>query len=176
VNVTGWRRRQPRIAARGCAKIEEQAMRTVFVAAAVFSTLIGATIDPSMVLAQQKTVRACRDEWRANKDENQRNGITEKAYVDKCRAGVATTAAPTTRRAPATSTPSPSAAPATGRAAPGVGGDRGHTLRIADVPTAATHRGGDGSPLSFIAGIGAGAVVGGAAIVLAWRRRRSARS
>jgi hypothetical protein len=93
-------------------------MRTVFVAAAVFSALIGATIDSSMVLAQQKTVRACRDEWRANKEENQRNGITEKAFVDKCRAGVATTSAPATRGAANPVEPAPAPAPAAAPAPP----------------------------------------------------------
>ena len=87
-------------------------MRTVFVAAAVFSTLIGATIDPSMVLAQQKTVRACRDEWRANKDENQRAGITERAFVEKCRAGIAATGAPTTSPAAPAPAPTPATIPA----------------------------------------------------------------
>lgn len=95
-------------------------MRTAFVAAVVFSALIGATIDPSLVLAQQKTVKACRDEWRANKDENQRNGITEKAYVDKCRAGIAATSAPTTRgtAAPVEPAPAPATAPAPAPARP----------------------------------------------------------
>ena len=32
-------------------------------------------------------LKACQDEWRANKDANQAAGVTEKAYVDKCRAG-----------------------------------------------------------------------------------------
>ena len=63
--------------------------------------------------ATQKTVKACRDEWRANKADNQAKGITEKAYVESCRAG--TTAAQPT---PASTTASsPAAAPAP-RAAP----------------------------------------------------------
>ena len=33
-----------------------------------------------------KTVKECRAEWRANKAANQAKGITEKAYVDECRA------------------------------------------------------------------------------------------
>jgi hypothetical protein len=60
----------------------------------------------------QKTVAACRDEWRANKPANQAAGITEKAYVAQCRGGAApaqTTAAPAAPSAPA---PAPSAAPA----------------------------------------------------------------
>jgi hypothetical protein len=43
----------------------------------------------------QKTVKACTDEWRANKDANQAKGVTLKAYVADCRAGKATTAQPT---------------------------------------------------------------------------------
>jgi len=43
----------------------------------------------------QKTVKACTDEWRANKDANQAKGMTLKAYVADCRAGKATTAQPT---------------------------------------------------------------------------------
>ena len=35
--------------------------------------------------AQQKTEKACQEEWRANKAENQAAKITEKAYVAKCR-------------------------------------------------------------------------------------------
>src|SRR3974390_2410952 len=58
--------------------------------------------------ATQKAVKACRDEWRANKADNQAKGITEKAYVGSCRAG--TTAA---QPAPASTTASsPGAAPA----------------------------------------------------------------
>jgi hypothetical protein len=59
----------------------------------------------SLAMAQQKTVKACQAEWRANKAANQANGVTERAYVDQCRGGAApaqTTAAP----------PPPSSAPA----------------------------------------------------------------
>ena len=37
----------------------------------------------------QKTAKACREEWQANKAANQANGVTEKAYVDQCRGGAA---------------------------------------------------------------------------------------
>jgi hypothetical protein len=60
--------------------------------------------------ASGKTESACRAEWRANKDANQSAGITEKAYVEKCRAGEAV-ARPTTPPPPAASAPSPSAPP-----------------------------------------------------------------
>jgi hypothetical protein len=58
----------------------------------------------------QKTVAACRDEWRVNKTANQAAGITEKAYVAKCRGGAAP--AQTTVAPAAPSAPAPSAAPA----------------------------------------------------------------
>jgi glucan-binding YG repeat protein len=76
--------------------------------------------------AQQKTEKACQEEWRANKAENQAAKITEKAYVAKCRgtaakpeaakpdaakkpaAAVAKPEAPT----PAATAPKPAQAPA----------------------------------------------------------------
>jgi hypothetical protein len=62
-------------------------------------------------VAQQKTAKACAEEWRADKANNQAKGITEKAYVTACRSGTAPTAA-----APAPA-PAPSA-PATAPSAP----------------------------------------------------------
>jgi hypothetical protein len=57
--------------------------------------------------AQKKTVKACQEEWRANKAANEAAKITEKDYVAKCRAGTDKPAAATT---PA---PAPAAAPKT---------------------------------------------------------------
>ena len=59
-------------------------MRTTIVV--VCATLIGLATSPQ-AFAQQKTIKACEDEWRANKADNQAKGITEKAYVTQCRAG-----------------------------------------------------------------------------------------
>ena len=42
----------------------------------------------------QKTVKACIEEWRANKAANEAKGVTQKAYVADCRTGK-TTAQPT---------------------------------------------------------------------------------
>lgn len=86
-------------------------MRTAF-AAALCSALIGFLVASSPALAQQKTVKACQDEWRANKADNQARGITEKAYVAQCRAGgVAAKPAPgpaaAPRTAPAAAAPAP---------------------------------------------------------------------
>ena len=74
------------------------------------SAVLGLMIMFSHAIAQQKTVRECREEWRANKAANQASGVTEKAYVAQCRAGGApaqTTAAPAAPAAPA---PAPTAA------------------------------------------------------------------
>ena len=57
-----------------------------------------------------KTARACRDEWRANRDANKAAGITQKDYVEKCRAGIA--AAPAAPPAPSATAPAPAPAPA----------------------------------------------------------------
>jgi hypothetical protein len=82
------------------------------------SAVLGFMMMFSHAIAQQKTVRECRDEWRANKAANQANGVTERAYVAQCRAGGApadTTAAPAAPAAPApapTAAPTPTAAPA----------------------------------------------------------------
>jgi hypothetical protein len=58
----------------------------------------------------QKTAKACREEWRANKTANQANGVTEKAYVEQCRSGASpsqTTAAPPPSAPPSTAAPAP---------------------------------------------------------------------
>jgi hypothetical protein len=57
----------------------------------ICATLVGIVGMSSQSLGQQKTAKACQAEWRANKDDNQAKGITEKAYVDQCRAGGAPT-------------------------------------------------------------------------------------
>ena len=76
--------------------------------------------------AQQKTEKACQEEWRANKAENQAAKITEKAYVEKCRGAAAPMAAPAKPAAaapmaapakPAASTPA-APAPAASKSAP----------------------------------------------------------
>jgi hypothetical protein len=41
----------------------------------------------SLAAAQQKTAKACAEEWQADKTTNQANGVSEKAYVARCRAG-----------------------------------------------------------------------------------------
>jgi hypothetical protein len=77
----------------------------------ICSALIGLAALSSHAVAQQKTVRACEDQWRANKAENQAKGITEKAYVAQCRAGSAT-AQPTAPVPPPVAATPKAAAPA----------------------------------------------------------------
>jgi hypothetical protein len=48
----------------------------------------------SPVFAQPKTERACQGEWRTNKAANQTAGMTETAYIEKCRSGGGLQAAP----------------------------------------------------------------------------------
>ena len=78
----------------------------------ICSALIGLAALSSQAVAQQKTVKACEDEWRANRAENQAKGITEKAYVAQCRTGGATAAQPTAPVAPAAAAAPKAAAPA----------------------------------------------------------------
>jgi hypothetical protein len=58
----------------------------------------------STTTAQAKTAKACVEEWRADKAGFQARGVTEKAYVADCRAGVTST--PAVAPAP-TATPNP---------------------------------------------------------------------
>jgi hypothetical protein len=82
------------------------------------AALVGlVALSGTMALAQEKTATQCRDEWRANKADNQAKGITEKAYVAQCRAGggtaqTAPAAAPAPTPAPPAAGPKTTAAPA----------------------------------------------------------------
>jgi hypothetical protein len=109
-------------------------------AAPAESTAAPPTADPTATATGQKTVAACREEWRANKAANQANGVTEKAYVAQCRSGAApaesteapaapppattaTPAAPAPPPTPTAAAPPPSTVPSpTANAAPGVPG------------------------------------------------------
>jgi hypothetical protein len=82
----------------------------LIVCSAVIISGLAFSATPSF--AQKKTVKACEEEWRANKAANEAAKITEKAYVAKCRAeaekpaAVAPTTSPaapaaTTKMAPA---------------------------------------------------------------------------
>ena len=86
-------------------------MRYLFTLA-IGAVAFGLIALPGSVVAQQKTAKACQDEWRANKADNQAKGITEKDYVAQCRGAAA---------APPASTPAASPAPAPTAAAPAAG-------------------------------------------------------
>jgi hypothetical protein len=64
----------------------------------------GLALSATPSFAQKKTIKACEEEWRANKAANEAAKITEKDYVAKCRAGT---------EKPAAATPAPAAAPKT---------------------------------------------------------------
>jgi hypothetical protein len=80
--------------------------RSIIVAcsAIVFASL---AVSATPSFAQNKTIKACQEEWRANKAANEAAKITEKAYVAKCRAEGSKPAAATTTTAPV----APAAAP-----------------------------------------------------------------
>ena len=92
-------------------------MKSISVAAGTIALLSIVTISFAPALAQQKTVKACEEEWRANKDANQAKGITEKAYVEQCH-GQAGATVPKVEAAPpkATKTAAPTAAEKTVKA------------------------------------------------------------
>ena len=85
-------------------------------AAMACAALVGIVAFSGPALSQQKTVKACQEEWRANKAANQAAGVTEKAYVDTCRAGGAAQQ-PATAPAAAPAAAKPAPAPAAGAAA-----------------------------------------------------------
>jgi hypothetical protein len=60
-------------------------------------------------IAQEKTVKQCQDEWRANKAENQAKGVKEKDYVVQCR-GAAAATPPASAPARAPNPPPPASA------------------------------------------------------------------
>src|SRR5216683_1575274 len=70
---------------------KEAAMRMEFVAT-LSAVLAGCLAASSPAFAQQKTVKECQSAWQADKPGNQAKGITEKAYVDQCRAGAGSAA------------------------------------------------------------------------------------
>lgn len=79
------------------------------------AAIVGAVFLGAPAFAQQKTVKACQEEWRANKDANQAKGVTEKAYVAQCRSGTAAAEPKAAPAAPAKTTKTkttPAAAPA----------------------------------------------------------------
>jgi hypothetical protein len=108
------------------------------IAVVMCSAVLGFMTLSSHAIAQQKTAKACQEEWRANKATNQANGVTEKAYVAQCRGGTApaqTTAAPATLPAP-----SPLAAPATGQKTAGACRDEWRANKAANQANGITEK------------------------------------
>ena len=83
-------------------------MKAPFFAAAC-ATLAAFISVSSPSIAQEKTVKQCQDEWRANKAENQAKGVKEKDYVAQCR-GAAAATPPASAPAQAPSRPLPASA------------------------------------------------------------------
>ena len=81
-------------------------MKTMF-GATMVAILVGCLAVPMAAFGQQKTVKECRDEWRASTDPNKG---TQKDYVAKCR-GEGSAAAPT---APAPKAPAAAPSSAAG--------------------------------------------------------------
>ena len=81
--------------------------RSVFLGCFAF-IFAGLAFSTTPSFAQKKTVKACQEEWRADKAANEAAKITEKDYVAKCRADAAKPAATTTTAAPAVA-PKPAA-------------------------------------------------------------------
>ena len=57
------------------------------IVAALCSAVLGFMASSSLAVAQQKTAKACLEEWRADKATKQANSVMQKAYVARCRSG-----------------------------------------------------------------------------------------
>ena len=60
---------------------------------ALCSAALAIIASAPLAVAQQKSVKACLEEWRANKTANVANGVTPKAFLAQCREGAAAPAA-----------------------------------------------------------------------------------
>jgi hypothetical protein len=95
----------------------------ILCSALIFS---GLAFSATPSLAQKKTVKACQEEWRANKAANEAAKITEKAYVAKCRAEAEKPAAAT---APAAAPTAPATSAATAKPAKPTDGRQAEYVR-----------------------------------------------
>jgi hypothetical protein len=100
---------------------------------------------PSATVGQQKTAKACVEEWRADKVNFQAKGVTEKAYVAQCRAGNAATTAPSSASpaspTPTATAPSAPSAPTSTAPAPAPAAPRPTAAAPAGAPYGSTRRG-----------------------------------
>jgi hypothetical protein len=67
-------------------QIATAACSAAFCSVVFCSVLLGAIALSSLATAQPKTAKACAEEWQAGKTAYQADGVTEKAYVARCRA------------------------------------------------------------------------------------------
>jgi len=89
-----------------------------YLAPVICATIAGMMVLSAPAVAQQKTAKACADEWKADKEANQAKKITEKAYVAKCRADSAPAKPAAAKPAAApVAAPAPAAAPTAAPAA-----------------------------------------------------------
>lgn len=90
-----------------------------------FAALVVLFTVPTASLAQQKTVKQCGEEYKANKAEIQKSGKLKRDFIAECRGGISTVPAEAPMAAPAKpapakpvpplSEPSPAAPAATGK-------------------------------------------------------------
>jgi hypothetical protein len=81
--------------AKALLEIKASGLKINAIGVALICSMVLAAIAPSYsAFAQQRSVAACRAEWRANKAANQAAGKTEKAYIAECRSGAASQTAP----------------------------------------------------------------------------------
>ncbi|MCK1301971.1 MULTISPECIES: hypothetical protein [unclassified Bradyrhizobium] len=66
---------------------------------------------PRQTTAGSKTAKDCTAEWRADKGSMQARGVTEKAYVEQCKAGAAPAASAPPPKPTAATPPTPAASP-----------------------------------------------------------------
>jgi hypothetical protein len=124
--VAEWRADKAGMKARGVtekAYVEQCRVGSAPTASApeIRTTVPAAPAPQTKASSSQKTAKECVVEWRADKAGMQARGVTEKAYVEQCRAGgaVPTATAPEPRSTTAAPTPAPSqAAPTETQAAP----------------------------------------------------------
>lgn len=72
----------------------------MYIIVVLLTAIFGVVTFSAPLIAQQKTERACQEEWRANKAANQAKGITEQAYVTQCRMGSSAAPAPAASTSP----------------------------------------------------------------------------
>lgn len=149
--IEEWRANKANLQAKGITEKDYVAQCRAGIAATTASptsTVPTATAPSAPTnVGQQKTAKACIEEWRADKANFQAKGITQKAYVEQCRAGTVATSTPGLAP-PAAPTPTatapgapPTAAPTTTAAAPAPAASRPTAAAPTAAPYGSTQRG-----------------------------------